>query len=78
MKITRHINKLQSQTCSPSRTSAGNTNIEDIVRHAPKIFEKLANGVKTHIHEAIEEIRSQITSQIKINDYFNGRIAQHS
>lgn len=64
MKITKQKRKIQSQTPIPSGTSTRDINIEDAGRHTYEISEKLASELKKLMHEATEEIRAEIISQV--------------
>lgn len=58
-------NKMQSQTSSPSRSSPGDIEMDDIGNHTPEISEMIAMKVKKkkiQVQEAVNEIRSKISS----------------
>lgn len=48
---------MQSQNCSPPKTSTGDIEIEEIGTHTPEISEKTASEVKEQIHKDMEKIR---------------------
>lgn len=62
--MRRQRRKMQPQTPCPLKTNPGDINIE-IGRHTPEISEMTTTDVKKQIHQAIEEIISEMISQVK-------------
>ena len=56
---------MHSQVPCPPSTNAGDNSIEEIGNHTLEIFEIIASVVKKQLQKDIEEIRSEIISEVK-------------
>lgn len=63
--MTRQRSKLQTQISSPPRTSSEDSERENNGRHRTDISEMIATALKKQTEAAIEEIISEMISQIK-------------
>ena len=57
---------MQSQTYSSPEASIGDIEIEDPKSNTPGISEKIASEIKKQLHQAIEEIKLEVLSHVKI------------